>query len=226
MVSNADRGPAPPVVPRKELLLPLVDPDLQGLVRLHYFPFSRIVYRKRLQIAVDLMSPGAPFDNGLEIGFGPGFLLPSLARCCRHAVAVDIHEDVGPVSLMLRRQNVDGVSLMRNSVSDLAFRDAAFDLVVCTSVLEHIHHLDAALREIARVVRRHGAVVLGFPVKNRVTDSLFKAVGYEPDEIHPNSHADIIAAAGQVFRITSQQHYPAWLPLDLSLYGWIACEKP
>jgi ubiquinone/menaquinone biosynthesis C-methylase UbiE len=226
MISTASNAPITGVVPDKKLLSPLADPDLQGFVRLHYLPFSRIVYRKRLQIVIDLMNRNAPYQRGLEIGFGPGFLLPALARSCREVVAVDIHEEAGPVGVMLRRQNVTGVSLMRNSISELAFRDASFDLVVSMSVLEHIHRLDAALREIARVVRQHGTVVLGFPVKSRLTDSLFKALGYEPDDLHPNSHASIIGAAGKVFRITGQQHYPEWAPLNVSLYSWITCEKP
>ncbi|OFW06406.1 MAG: hypothetical protein A3I61_19840 [Acidobacteria bacterium RIFCSPLOWO2_02_FULL_68_18] len=199
---------------------------MRRFVRLHYLPLVRMVYRKRLQTSRGLMRGVTPFRRALEVGFGPGFLLPALAHYAQKVVAVDIHHESGRVAAMLDRQRVTGVLLMRNSITALAFRDASFDFVISTSVLEHIHALDAAVRELSRVVRPGGSLVLGFPMKNRLTDTLFKMVGFAVDEHHPNSHADIIAALGRTFRIRHQSHLPNWLPLDFALYGWVLCEKP
>lgn len=214
------------IVPDRHLLARFDDAELRRFVRLHYLPLVRLVYRERLQTSRNLMRRVAPFGRALEVGFGPGFLLPALDQYADKVVAVDIHGESGRVAAMLDRQRIAGVSLMRNSITALAFRDASFDFVISTSVLEHIHALDAALQELSRVVRPGGFLVLGFPVKNRLTDTLFRMVGFAVDEEHPNSHADIITALGRVFRIRQQSHLPNWLPLDLALYSWILCEKP
>ena len=45
----------------------------------------------------------------------------------------------------------------------LPFKDATFDAAVCTEVLEHVHDARAVLREIARVVRPGGRILVSVP---------------------------------------------------------------
>jgi len=46
---------------------------------------------------------------------------------------------------------------------DLSFPDHAFDLVVCSEVLEHLHDPDRALAELARVTRPGGYLAVSVP---------------------------------------------------------------
>lgn len=48
-------------------------------------------------------------------------------------------------------------------VHRLPFRDETFDLVLCTEVLEHLHAPDSALREMHRVLKPRGKLILTTP---------------------------------------------------------------
>lgn len=52
----------------------------------------------------------------------------------------------------------------RCDVAGLPFRDGAFDLVLCTEVLEHVPDPDVALDELRRVLRPIGTLVLTTPL--------------------------------------------------------------
>jgi predicted SAM-dependent methyltransferase len=111
------------------------------------------------------------------------------------------------------------------SLFEMPFADGEFHGLVCLSVLEHIVELDAALDEFRRVIRPDGIAVVGFPVRNPVTDTFFRAVGYNPREIHPSSHRDILAAAHRHpgFAVEREERYPQRAPLDLAGYAGVRC---
>src|SRR5258708_6381489 len=56
-----------------------------------------------------------------------------------------------------------GADVFANSLI-LPFRDAAFDTVICTQVLEHVTEPQQLLNEIARVLRRGGTLLLSAPL--------------------------------------------------------------
>jgi hypothetical protein len=65
--------------------------------------------------------------------------------------------------------------------------------------------------------------VLGFPVRQPLTDAFFRLFGFDPRELHPSSHTDILLAAEQdeKFVVDRVAHFPRVLPLRLS--GYAAC---
>jgi SAM-dependent methyltransferase len=64
--------------------------------------------------------------------------------------------------------------LVRANVESLPFEDGAFDLVLCTQVLEHVVDPAAVLRELARVLEPGGTLLLSTDhSRNTVTRVLF-----------------------------------------------------
>jgi SAM-dependent methyltransferase len=57
----------------------------------------------------------------------------------------------------------------------LPFRDAVFDGVACTHVLEHLHHPERVLREVHRCLRPSGMLVAAVPNGRALSDLLFRA---------------------------------------------------
>jgi SAM-dependent methyltransferase len=210
-------------VGRRSLLLPArgraPKPDADDPVDYYYRPLTAALYRGRLRVANDLLG-GGRFETLLEVGYGSGIYLPELSLRADRIVAIDIHGDIDRVRDMLGDFRIDA-DLRQGSLFEMPFPDASFDALVCLSVLEHLRELDAALDEFRRVLREGGIAVLGFPVRNVFTDRFFRLVGYDPREIHPSSHDDILAAArrSRGFAVEREAHMPALLPLPVAAYA-------
>ncbi|GEM_PF-2726071 len=61
-------------------------------------------------------------------------------------------------------KKVPGWQLVRGDGTRLPFPDGAFDLVVCSQVLEHFENSEEALREAGRVLASDGTLLLSLPV--------------------------------------------------------------
>ena len=198
-------------------------PDADDPVDYYYRPLTARLYRARLELAVDLLGVGR-YPSLLEVGYGSGIFLPELARRTDRLVAVDIHPESARVEEMLRRLGIEA-ELRQASLFELPFEDGELHGLVCISVLEHLTELDAALDELRRVLRPGGVAVLGFPARNPLTDAFFRLASYDPREIHPSSHGDILAAAERHprFEVDARSHFPRFLPVALSAYAGCRC---
>jgi len=63
--------------------------------------------------------------------------------------------------------------VLRGDVFHLPFADGAFDRVICSEVMEHVHDYGAAARELARVLRPGGT--LGVTIPTALTEWLYLA---------------------------------------------------
>ncbi|NNJ11605.1 class I SAM-dependent methyltransferase [Chloroflexales bacterium ZM16-3] len=98
-----------------------------------------------------------PGDHVLEIGFGPGLAVQTLARRARHGQVDGI--DVSPlmVEQAVRRNatmvKAGRVRLQTGVVSALPFEDGSFDRVLAVNNVQFWPSLADDLREVARVMR-------------------------------------------------------------------------
>jgi SAM-dependent methyltransferase len=200
-------------------LIPKTAPD--DPIDYYFKPLTAHVYRARLALAVRLLGERR-YESLLEVGYGSGVFLPELAWRCERLAAIDVHGQERRVEEMLEQLHLT-VDLRDASLFDLPFEDGAFDGLVCLSVLEHMTDLAGALSSFRRVLRPGGVAVLGFPVRNPVTDTFFRAVGYDPRAIHPSGHGDILDAvrAHAGFVLEQEDQFPRRAPVYLT--GYIAC---
>jgi ubiquinone/menaquinone biosynthesis C-methylase UbiE len=112
------------------------------------------------------------WDRGLDAGTGAGFLLPALAARCREVDAVDLSPVMKYTQGMLDKRGLHNVKLAQADLVHLPYSDQTFDLVACLSVIEHMPDPDAALKEMARVLRPNGVLILGYPLENSLLVSL------------------------------------------------------
>jgi ubiquinone/menaquinone biosynthesis C-methylase UbiE len=127
-----------------------------------------VMARMNLKIyhwAIELLEVG-PSDRILEIGFGPGVGIRLLASAVSsgRVAGVDASEE------MLEQASVRNVNslgtgrgdLQQASVESLPFKDASFDKVLAVNSMRVWPDAIAGLREIRRVPKPDGRVVLGF----------------------------------------------------------------
>jgi ubiquinone/menaquinone biosynthesis C-methylase UbiE len=150
----------------------------------YYKPVTGPLYRRRLQMALDLLQR-EPYDSLLEAGCGSGIMLPSLKRRTRRLYAMDLHQRHDLVTSMLQAEGIDA-ALSAGNVCALGYQAESFDAVVCVSTLEHLHgpELDATIDEFHRVLRVGGVAIVGVPASGWAMDLLFRAVGFSEIEDH------------------------------------------
>ncbi|MDX2169356.1 MAG: class I SAM-dependent methyltransferase [Deltaproteobacteria bacterium] len=137
----------------------------------------------------------------LDLGCGVGHLLHWLAR---HGAAAALHgTDLSLNSL--RAARAGGVAgLCAGDAAALPYRDASFDAVVCNGAAHHLPDLPAALRELRRVLRPGGRLVLFEPVDSPLTGAirgtLFRRSRYESPADLAHKHDFTRAAVEEALR--------------------------
>lgn len=101
----------------------------------------------------------------LDIGCASGEYTEELAKGFATVDAIDIEPE--RLELFGKRLGEGGgahrISITRMSAENMSFRDRSFDAVSTIEVLEHIPDLDAALREVYRVLRPGGHFLVTGP---------------------------------------------------------------
>jgi ubiquinone/menaquinone biosynthesis C-methylase UbiE len=94
----------------------------------------------------------------LEVGCGAGVALPVLHRLCAPALLVGLDIERAVLGAAAERMSPvqPGVRLLRADVRSIPVRNEYFDVVVDFGTCYHIARGDAALAEIARVLRTGG----------------------------------------------------------------------
>ena len=156
-------------LPRKAHIRPT---EIADPLKFYYLPVVRRLFIKRLEMVVSELRPRR-YEALLDIGCGSGVFLKELALHGQRLFALDRHGLMDRVKDMTQKEHIT-VHLVEGSALDLPFAPDSFDGVVSVSVLEHLHQPLQALNEIRRVTKEGGRIVLGFPVKNPITDFLLK----------------------------------------------------
>jgi SAM-dependent methyltransferase len=180
------------------------------------------LYRHRLQMGLDLLPPGG--RRVLEVGVGSGILVPTLTAHYPEYVGTDLAlaPDLDGLVTPGCRARFQTADLLRAELPE-----AAFDAVVCFSVLEHIADADGAARALARSLTPGGTLVAGYPMVSPLMTQAFRAIGYPSiDDDHVTPPARIAAALGRVLRPVRRVAFPPGAPIPLALYQCSAWTRP
>ena len=107
----------------------------------------------------------APGAEVLDVGCGHGMHALKAARRCRRVVGVDGNfESLGIARRSSRTRSAANTSFFGADLEQgLAVRSQRFDTVICLDLLEHVYARDLLLREIRRVLKPQGTMLLSVP---------------------------------------------------------------
>jgi SAM-dependent methyltransferase len=117
----------------------------------------------------------------LDIGCGAGYGSSELA----HAAATVTGLDLSPEAVALARSSYSAPNLhfLAASATSLPFSNAAFDLITCFEVIEHIHDWQLLLAEARRLLAPGGQFIVSTPNKSYYAESRAE-IGPNPFHVH------------------------------------------
>jgi SAM-dependent methyltransferase len=138
----------------------------------NYYPTSYYGTERRFIKAIDWLldrvnarkarrlagAAGSEPGSVLEVGCGHGLVLDQLRRLGWNVTGTEITEE----SSLYARQ-VLGLDVRIGDLRGLALPDDSYDLVIVWHVLEHLPDPEGQLREIGRILRPGGLLVVGVP---------------------------------------------------------------
>ena len=111
---------------------------------------------------LDCVRREAEIGRMINVGCGEGDVDREFCKYSAHLVACDLsEEDIAQARGF--NMGVAGIAHLVANAQELPFDDESFDVACCIEVIEHVADPRACLRELARVVRAGGAIILTCP---------------------------------------------------------------
>lgn len=105
----------------------------------------------------------------LEVGCGPGGMTESILNRLLDVFCLDISMPmIIKTKKMSEKYVPGGVPCFQGEIDDLPFTNNTFDVVICVGVLEYLESDDRAVKELSRVVKPGGIVIISLPNIMRV----------------------------------------------------------
>ncbi|MFH1894703.1 MAG: class I SAM-dependent methyltransferase [Patescibacteria group bacterium] len=125
----------------------------------------RKLFLKRLEIAIGLAQKKINLKNDLNIidlGCGEGKLLKLLEERFKNIKIFGI--DIEPS--VIETENFLKAKIKIADIKDSGFPNNFFDIAFCLDVLEHFKDLEIPVREIKRILKPDGLLIVSVPVEN------------------------------------------------------------
>lgn len=120
-------------------------------------------YREKTDKIVELVGEG---KKVLDAGCGDGLITDKIGKN-NYVVGIDNSKE----AIKLAKQKCSNVDkLKEDNALDLSFKDNTFDVVVLADVIEHIKQEQELLKEMHRVTKKNGEIIITTPLKRK--DSL------------------------------------------------------
>ena len=132
--------------------------------------------------------------NILDVGCGEGFSLALIQKSGIQAKLSGV--DASQESLALGKKEFPHLDLSYGDIYSLKAKDASYDLVLCTEVLEHLKNPEKALRELRRVSRKYAIISVPhepwFMLANFLRGKYLSRWGNHPEHINHWSKQAIV----------------------------------
>jgi len=168
-----------------------VPPDFYDRSRVNFI--QRLWHPRRFKWIAGLATPVS--GRMLDIGCDGATLTEIVARKTGAGEVVGI--DIAHQSVEYSKNKRPDFQLAVAHAEQLPFRDATFDMVFCSEVLEHVDHPEKMLGEIKRCLKEAGYAIVEVPTETW----FFKAVWYVWTRVGPGKawhHAHVVDFKGDL----------------------------
>lgn len=102
----------------------------------------------------------------LDVGAGNGAQTFEFLKYAKKCIAIDVErERLKLFQHQLKRKRIRNCEIRWMGATNLDFPNETFDIITCIETLEHIRNQEKALREMWRVLKNNGDLILSVPNK-------------------------------------------------------------
>ncbi len=124
-------------------------------------------------------------DTALDVACGPGLLVCALAKSVRHATGIDLTPAMlEQAQTAQQTARLTNVSWDRGDVTAMPYEDGRFDIVTCRFAFHHFPEPLRVLREMRRVCRAGGRIVVADSAPAAAKADAFNAMEKMRDPSH------------------------------------------
>lgn len=147
-------------IKRKSAIEEQFDKDSHQYLSKHLTP---IKIRERERI-LNLIDKRAKLQNILDLGCGPGTISESLFEISENVWGIDISKDMVNIATerFVTAKSKSKIFFETGDAENLKFQDNYFDAVVCLGLLRYLDSWKSGLKEIYRVLKPDGIVIVSF----------------------------------------------------------------
>ena len=130
-------------------------------------------------------------ERVLDVGSGAGHTALAFAPRVREVVGLDLTQPMlDEAAALAVQRGIRNVRFERGDAMAMPFPDACFDLVTCRQCAHHFERPESALREVARVLRPGGCLVVVDSVApdDPAQDTFLNAIELLRDPSHVRDH--------------------------------------
>ena len=140
-----------------------------------YQAFFRIPQNKYLLGLIEKYGKIDKNTKVLEAGCGWGFFVRKLSEKAKMVYGIDFENKM----LKTCRNMCKGkknIRLIKGDVRTLPFKDKTFDLVLCFGVVEHFDESVEAIKELKRVLKKGGKLIISVPSAYNITGRILRRI--------------------------------------------------
>jgi len=138
-----------------------------------------------------------PNELILDAGCGTGHQLNYYCGDATAGIGVDFTE----VAIRIARENFPKHQFLVQDLAGLEFEDEKFDKIVCFNTIEHIQDQDKAMKELKRVLKKDGVIVMGTNIRDSLQWRLYQMFIKEQTHTREFSVREFVDFVSQYFII-------------------------
>jgi len=211
--------------------------EATGLIWTIKNPIAKHSQRRRAEVTAHLLQLQQD-DSILDVGCGDGYQLNYIVGQTQSIIGIDISLK----KLKVAKKRVSGVDYVCASSENLPFQHRIFSKVMCLELLEHLPNPAKTLKEIERVLKNVGILIVSVPYEEHIT--FIQSTSGKLTPLYGHLHSfnkqklasllpNNFAILHQVYICNTMASYPifAFLPTSLwklldSLTGKLPAMKP
>jgi len=117
---------------------------------------------EKQKICIEELNPKEN-ESILDVGCGSGFFAREAAKRHAKVVALDMSENMLKVAKEFAKRENLNIKFVIGDAKNLHFKDSSFDKLIAVDLIEHLTNPEIFIKEIGRVIKSGGKVVLAWP---------------------------------------------------------------